>query len=57
MREAIVTIADVRDSERLRQFARTGVDREWFIVLRGVLLRTLQRATFARPSGLICPEV
>ncbi|KAL1708102.1 hypothetical protein EV121DRAFT_255015 [Schizophyllum commune] len=26
MREAIVTIADVRDSERLRQFARTGVD-------------------------------
>jgi len=29
MREALSVIADVRDSERLRQFVATGVDRAW----------------------------
>lgn len=30
MREAMSVIAEVRDSERLRQFLKTGVDRAYY---------------------------
>ncbi len=31
MREALTVIAEVTDSQRLRQFLETGVDRKWFL--------------------------